>query len=364
MLTSSVLFTLSESEEGLDRTFTFPLSPSPFSSEFYDSLDISNSTTLAKPSGEDDKDKSSGNDKIKNGPTTLSLTLHDLPLPPSGVSSSETRSQSTTSTSYSNGQHTTKKCTQDEQDSASAASAVGLQTWAASIVLADLLIRKPSWIHLDFGLRRTERDHLKILELGAGTGLVGLAAARYLQRLEGEGKDEVILTDYHPMILDHLRNNVESVLNTETSPFLEVQVEKLDWEEVDSQLKSQDPSSQKWVKGQGDSDLILAADVIYSPTHAAWLHSAILATLKVEKELSRSRKARAHVLCARRERGRFGEWGLIEGVDKVFGSIWKVEDEVVITELRVLERRELPRVKGLGREDENGWVCWTLGWVS
>ena len=79
-----------------------------------------------------------------------------------------------------------------------------------------------------------------------------------------------------------------------------------------------------------------------------------------------------NVLCAKRERGRFGEWALIDGVDKVFGNAFKLEEvnldrrsgDEKSPQLRVIERKELPKVKGLGRQDENGWVWWQLAWAN
>ncbi|MCO5595353.1 hypothetical protein L7F22_049395 [Adiantum nelumboides] len=176
---------------------------------------------------------------------------------------------------------------------------------------ADLLIRNPRWLHSDLEMQRSERRSLKIVELGAGTGLVGLVAAKHLQTIENgtenhqESKDLISLTDYHPTVLDHLRSNVNNVMKNQASPSLELKVEKLDWEEVESGFKSIESTT--WIEGRGDSDLILAADVVYSQTHASWLHSTIFCTLKIDLQWSSEReqvqisKSRAHVLCAKRE---------------------------------------------------------------
>lgn len=50
-----------------------------------------------------------------------------------------------------------------------------------------------------------------ILELGAGTGLVGLALAKFLNnqwKFVGNGKSRVVLTDYHPHVMKNLNHNV------------------------------------------------------------------------------------------------------------------------------------------------------------
>ena len=58
-------------------------------------------------------------------------------------------------------------------------TSVGLQSWASSILLADRICANPS----RFGLEATG-ESLRVLELGAGTGLLSITAAQILARAQ------------------------------------------------------------------------------------------------------------------------------------------------------------------------------------
>lgn len=98
---------------------------------------------------------------------------------------------------------------------------LGLKTWGSSYVLAHLLPR----------FAETSLSHLlspgcsspasPILELGAGTGLLGLAAARMWQT-------SVILTDL-PAIVPNLAHNVELNRSTVASLGGDVEAADLTW---------------------------------------------------------------------------------------------------------------------------------------
>src|ERR1700722_15810037 len=84
-------------------------------------------------------------------------------------------------------------------------SSVGAQTWGAACVLAEMIVDEP-W---EFGLctkegemRQSEKDDipLKVLELGAGTGLVSLVIGKVLQEREGRREAHVLATDFHPSV--------------------------------------------------------------------------------------------------------------------------------------------------------------------
>lgn len=305
------------------------------------------------------------------------VTLVDAPLPPSqsegteGLPSSD-QEGAATSTSH-------------VPASLEASSAVGVQTWAASIVLSDLLVTRPGEVHPLLHDSQPTKP-LRVAELGAGTGLVGIVCAQLLSsssssapstlsEVEGE-RHVVTLTDYHPRVLENLRRNVDAN-RPGFSAGLELSVEALDWflyhrpTEGEYAGGSAGPKrlSSPPVPAAGHAppyDLLLAADVVYAPEHATWLYATMSSLL------SRTRSARAHVLNARRSEGRFGEWGLVEGTDRVFGGVVQDGEKVVErgedgkvgkeARLRVLRRVELPKVKGLGRSDERGHIWWTLGW--
>jgi hypothetical protein len=134
------------------------------------------------------------------------------------------------------------------------AQGLSLQTWTSSFVLASLLHKLP----VDF----SSPTPIAVLELGAGTGLVGLAAAALW-------KVPVILTDL-PAFVSGLAGNVN--LNAATVKGL-VRCGSLDWSRPDT-LTLQDGSRYEAEKQQ--ARVILAADTIYSEEHPELLSKTIL----------------------------------------------------------------------------------------
>lgn len=277
--------------------------------------------------------------------SAIRVTLFDEPLPPSG-----------------NDDH--HDLGDPSNTASSAAEAVGVQTWAAAIILSDLLVRSPEDIHPS--LCNTDGGRgLSVAELGAGTGLVGIVCAQLLAHRmtrATQGGNRVVLTDYHSMVLANLRRNVTAnpVQATATAggePPVQMSVESLDW----SHYYQQDVNALAAPTSQ--YDLLLAADVVYSRSHAQWLYAAMSALLS-----RRSLHSRAHVINAKRMEGRFGEWGLIKLTDEAFGPVWAGDEndpkagEDDDLKLVVLRRVEMAKRKGLGRSDESGHVWWTLGW--
>lgn len=137
---------------------------------------------------------------------------------------------------------------------------LGLKTWAASYLLAKRL-HSFRLVPVD----NTQR--LRVLELGSGTGLVGLAMA-------GLGAD-VILTDL-PSICPNLEHNVQSNLQVVTGNKGSAHTAVLDW----TQPKSYCPFSDSAATNEthilpAKFPLILAADALYSPDHPRMLVDAI-----------------------------------------------------------------------------------------
>jgi len=113
----------------------------------------------------------------------------------------------------------------------------GLRTWEASLRLAEYFIQNPEFCR-----------GKKIIELGAGIGLLSLVCAKL-------GAKSVIATDVNPDVIERLHLNIESnkdILNIEN--LVIPQAGKLDWNE-----KNIDMTLYK------DLDLIICADVIYNP---------------------------------------------------------------------------------------------------
>ncbi|OJJ45736.1 hypothetical protein ASPZODRAFT_152740 [Penicilliopsis zonata CBS 506.65] len=135
---------------------------------------------------------------------------------------------------------------------------LGMKTWVSSYLLSrrlsELVDSTPQLVPAAATAPNTS-GILRALELGAGTGLVGLSFAA----LRG-GSATIHLTDL-PEIVPNLAHNV--VLNAEllgkTSANITTGV--LDWSVPPEPLPSQEERY----------DLILAADPLYSPKHPKWL---------------------------------------------------------------------------------------------
>lgn len=116
---------------------------------------------------------------------------------------------------------------------------LGLKTWGSSYVLGCRLAAWPKYLYGS------------VLELGAGTGLVGMVAC-----LLGH---QSMLTDL-PEILDNLRENMD--LNEIENG----SVAALDW---------RNPSEFTLLHGDKKYDTVILSDPLYSPEHPPWIVSMI-----------------------------------------------------------------------------------------
>jgi predicted nicotinamide N-methyase len=139
---------------------------------------------------------------------------------------------------------------------------LGLKTWASSYLLAKQLC----------SLRQHIPDLVadaSILELGAGTGLVGMAAALVFER-------HTILTDL-PEIVPNLEQNARSNSEVISSCGGTASAAVLDWTRPDGlMLDSFDGSPNSF-------PLIVVADPIYSSDHPRMLVDAIKCHLSADK---------------------------------------------------------------------------------
>ena len=146
---------------------------------------------------------------------------------------------------------------------------LGHKTWLASYLLARRLLRifedeLPASL-----LRDTEEIRPRLLELGSGTGLLGIAAAAIHPALKAR------LTDL-PEIVENLRENVTANRNLFSDGRVP-EVEVLDWS-----LVADEPSRESI--HAGTFDIVMAADPLYSPEHPEWLVNAIAANLERTKD--------------------------------------------------------------------------------
>jgi predicted nicotinamide N-methyase len=135
-------------------------------------------------------------------------------------------------------------------------SSVGNQTWGSACVLAELVAKSPA----DYLSAAFHRQAINVLELGAGTGLVSLAVAKFLS-LHPSVDANVFATDFHPSVLNNLELNVGLNFPLESKSLISVQ--SLDWS-MCGQVGVRDD----WVQ---HFDLILGADIIYEVDHAKWI---------------------------------------------------------------------------------------------
>ncbi|CAF1386076.1 unnamed protein product [Adineta steineri] len=114
----------------------------------------------------------------------------------------------------------------------------GLSSWPAAISLGDYLMKR---IHL--------LENKRIIELGAGSGLLGLTLLKYSDKILS-----YTFTDYSPMILNLLRQN--ALLNfSEYQIDEKMKIEELDWNQYSIENNH-----------HNCFDCILAADVVYDPS--------------------------------------------------------------------------------------------------
>ncbi|KAI0800483.1 putative methyltransferase-domain-containing protein [Fomes fomentarius] len=216
-------------------------------------------------------------------------------------------------------------------------TSVGLQSWGSSIRLAERLCLDPN----AFGLASVDHraDPLRILELGAGTGLLSIAAAKLLAPSPPlAGTLEIVATDYHPSVLDNLRDNVATNFQQFSSP---VEVLPLDW---------QNPIYEGRLAER--FNVILAADVIYHPDHARWIKTC------AERLLQRD--GVFWLIIPLRTTGRHE--GLSDTVEAVFPYASTVESREE-RELALLHMEELRKQDGVGRADEGGYKLYRIGWA-
>jgi hypothetical protein len=160
----------------------------------------------------------------------------------------------------------------DNQDYAS----VGAQTWGGACVLAESIVDEP-W---KFGLclAQQESASFRILELGAGTGLVSLTVGKLLQNLSTTSPSDtpipssaiVIATDYYSPVLDNLASNI--AVNFPQQSF-SITSHHLDWSRFSSTYASQGAPPPK--PFDEPFDIILGADIIYELDHATWIKSCL-----------------------------------------------------------------------------------------
>ena len=217
---------------------------------------------------------------------------------------------------------------------------VGLQTWGASIVLCQLLCDSPSRFSLT---RSSLGSSPRIVELGAGTGLVSLVLHQLLPRLAID-RATVVATDYHPTVISNLVDNIS--LNHRSGTAGSVQACALDWAETEN-------PSPTWPLGDEPADILFGTDLVYEPEHATMLYrcaSRLLAPDGVFCLLATVRQSR-----------RFD--GADKTVEDVFSGEGRAASPRTGKTLTILESERFERRSGVGRGDETFYKLFRIGWA-
>lgn len=190
---------------------------------------------------------------------------------------------------------------------------VGLQVWKAALLLTDFVLHK--------SFTSSEFDGVTAIEIGAGTGLVGLAHARVAKR--------IFITDRGTDILDNCLANVR--LNSSMLKFDETKVYvreldwKMSWPPPVSTCDPSDPSSRYlWstseIEEAEKATMLFAADVIYSDD----LTDLFFDTVK--KLMSRGAKKVLYLTLEKRYNFSLDELDVVANGYKHFRSFFTVRD--------------------------------------
>ena len=176
---------------------------------------------------------------------------------------------------------------------------VGAQTWGSACVLAELIAEAPA----RFGLCCTgtgEEDAsllcdgggpppqkvrgaatTRVLELGAGTGLVSLTIARILENSRERDScrpaEIVVASDFYPTALENLRLNIQRNFppgeddGADSAPArdLSISAHFLDWEDA------ADPTRTLQAPFDEPYDEVFGADIVYELEHAMWIKACL-----------------------------------------------------------------------------------------
>ncbi|KAF8171052.1 hypothetical protein K438DRAFT_1853194 [Mycena galopus ATCC 62051] len=143
-------------------------------------------------------------------------------------------------------------------------ASVGAQTWGGACVLSEIIAAQPA----DFGLVTDPLSSpLRVLELGAGTGLVSLVLATVAKSI-GVDSVTVVSTDFYPSVLDNLASNISTAFSTPNRS-ISISSHFLDWSTFSkNNIELLPPLDTLF-------DVILGADVVYEPEHAPWIHACV-----------------------------------------------------------------------------------------
>ncbi|KAI9510288.1 hypothetical protein F5148DRAFT_1337622, partial [Russula earlei] len=166
---------------------------------------------------------------------------------------------------------------------------VGAQTWGSACVLAEMIAEAP----VEEAAAAAE---IRVLELGAGTGLVSLTIGRTLEKSGRHGhrrpdkrdsrigRAEIVVSDVYAPALENLRLNIRRNFPPECDPDssasapargISISAHFLDWEEA------ADPARPLGAPFDVPFDEVFGADIVYELEHAAWIKACLRRVLRL-----------------------------------------------------------------------------------
>ncbi|KAG2155674.1 hypothetical protein DEU56DRAFT_724194 [Suillus clintonianus] len=155
----------------------------------------------------------------------------------------------------------------------------GLRTWCASFVLASYLIANPEMIH-----------DQTVLELGCGTGFLGIVVATLQQKLNEchqshhQSLPAVLLTDVNSGVLSRCRDNIRLRCN-QSSNHQNISFSTLDW--FDSLSLPLSENAATAFLSKASAGVVIGADIVFDPS----LVLPLVATLRLALSFESTRMA-------------------------------------------------------------------------
>jgi predicted nicotinamide N-methyase len=266
---------------------------------------------------------------------------------------------------------------------------VGAQTWGSACVLAEMIAEAPArfglygggscggthrnddasvFCHGGGGQRRGEGAAvIRVLELGAGTGLVSLTIAKVLETTptcdNSRCRAEIVASDIYPPALENLRLNIQrnfastkrdrgdhdSDSAAPSGHDLSISAHFLDWEE-EATTASADPARALDEPFDVPFDEVFGADIIYELEHAAWVNACLRRFLGLT--------GRFHLVIPLRE-GFARESATIE---RVFPRVEDMQVMEAGPTLCITQREDIT-CEGPDGKGEVEYVHYTIQWV-
>lgn len=250
----------------------------------------------------------------------------------------------------------------DEDLSSTDHTSVGLQTWGSSSVLAEHLVQSPESYGLPTRCDGERQEPIRILELGAGTGLLSLVIRNLMVQLGVSG--QIVATDYHLAVLANLEDNIAANPSSTCSSTVSITAAPLDWELV---YNTGDMSAlQLGSCFEHPFDMIIAADVVYRPDHAKWLASVARKFLR--RPSSTTPHPSFHLIAPSRPthelthasiQEAFSSANVSPHMTTLFDDAQEMSSQL---ELCITETVDIARVKSVGRADESGYREYRIEW--